>query len=121
MGAEVPLADPARPGVGPAAGGLLDGLARFGAAWLRSLQVAPAAYRRGDSHLRPGDDASRLGAAGPLILIPPEDRGPALSRSPGPPRELRSSRRRPEWRAAGRAGRPRAAWRRAGHLSSVGE
>src|SRR5206468_11789534 len=32
-----------------------------------------------------GDDASSPGAAGPLILVPPEDRGPALGPFPGRP------------------------------------
>ena len=43
---------------------------------------SPAAYRRGSGTCGPGDDASPPGAAGPLILIPPEDRGPALGPFP---------------------------------------
>jgi hypothetical protein len=46
---------------------------------------SPAAYRRGSGTCGPGDDASPPGAAGPLILIPPEDRGPALGPFPGRP------------------------------------
>ena len=67
----------------------------------------------GEAHAGRGHDVLRPGATGPLILIPPEDRGPVLGHSRAcrmaGPGICEVSRRWPAWRAARRAGRPRAA------------